>query len=178
MKTLLEIYEQESAGAGVGQGDKGTGHNYIQEYYIKVFEAYRNTTNGVLEIGVAGGHSIRMWRKYFENAKIIGMDIGGNPNCEGCEFIQADATKPESFNNIDNLDIVVDDGSHIPEHQIETFNLLFPKLNVGGIYVIEDIRGPELDEGIFKDLHPDMRVIDLRAEGRANDNIIIEIVKK
>jgi len=178
MQTLLEIYQEVSDGAPVGMGDKGTDHNYIQEYYTEAFESYRNTSNNILEVGVAQGHSIRMWRKYFENAKIIGMDIGGNPNCENCEFIQADATNADSFNNIDNLDIVIDDGSHIPEHQITTFNLLFPKLNVGGVYVIEDVRGPELDEGVFKDLHPDMRVIDLRAEGRANDNIIIEVIKK
>jgi demethylmacrocin O-methyltransferase len=36
------------------------------------------------------------------------------------------------------FDIIVDDGSHINEHQIETFKVLFPFLKDDGIYVIED----------------------------------------
>lgn len=32
-----------------------------------------------------------------------------------------------------------DDGSHIPEHQLLTFNRLFPLLQPGGVYLIEDI---------------------------------------
>ena len=36
------------------------------------------------------------------------------------------------------LDIIIDDGSHINEHVIRTFQYLFPKLKPGGIYVVED----------------------------------------
>ena len=32
-----------------------------------------------------------------------------------------------------------DDGSHIPEHQLLTFNKLFPILEENGVYIIEDI---------------------------------------
>ena len=35
-------------------------------------------------------------------------------------------------------DIIVDDGSHLNEHVIETFEVLFPLLKDGGIYVVED----------------------------------------
>ncbi|MGC3976971.1 MAG: hypothetical protein QM751_01255 [Paludibacteraceae bacterium] len=35
-------------------------------------------------------------------------------------------------------DIIIDDGSHYCEHIIKTFNVLFPYLKNGGIYVIED----------------------------------------
>lgn len=41
-------------------------------------------------------------------------------------------------NRIGEIDIIIDDGSHINEHVIETFKFLFPKLKNGGIYVIED----------------------------------------
>ncbi len=37
-----------------------------------------------------------------------------------------------------DFDIIVDDGSHINKHVITTFNILFPLLNHGGLYVIED----------------------------------------
>lgn len=42
------------------------------------------------------------------------------------------------MNEIGNPEIIIDDGSHINEHVIETFKFLFPLLKVGGIYVVED----------------------------------------
>jgi len=176
MKTLLEIYHE--VGTGVGFGDKGTTHNYIQEYYSRAFEPYRNTNNGVLEIGIYHGHSINMWRKYFESAKIYGIDIvNRNSDCPNCELIYADATLPESFSSISNLDVIIEDGSHYPEHMIKSFNILFPKLNTGGIYVIEDVNVSQFDSGMFDNLHPDMKVYDLR-DFYSFDNIIIEVIKK
>ena len=38
------------------------------------------------------------------------------------------------------LDIVIDDGSHINEHVITSFNALFPHVRPGGLYVIEDVQ--------------------------------------
>ncbi len=38
------------------------------------------------------------------------------------------------------IGLILDDGSHIPEHQIMTFNILFDEiLPEGGVYIIEDI---------------------------------------
>ena len=37
------------------------------------------------------------------------------------------------------LDAIVDDASHINWHQIQAFELLFPCLKPGGIYIVEDI---------------------------------------
>ena len=42
------------------------------------------------------------------------------------------------MNQIGEPDIIIDDGSHLNEHVIKTFQILFPKLKNGGIYVIED----------------------------------------
>jgi hypothetical protein len=36
-------------------------------------------------------------------------------------------------------DVVLDDASHVPSHQLETFLAFFPGLRPGGIYIIEDI---------------------------------------
>jgi len=41
-------------------------------------------------------------------------------------------------NEIGDLEIIIDDGSHLNEHVLFTFHQLFPKLKSGGIYVIED----------------------------------------
>jgi hypothetical protein len=40
-----------------------------------------------------------------------------------------------------SFDIIIDDGSHDPDIQIETFRVWFSKLNKGGIFFIEDILG-------------------------------------
>ena len=41
---------------------------------------------------------------------------------------------------INLCDIILDDGSHVPEHQIDSFVYLFKNLlSPGGVYVIEDI---------------------------------------
>ena len=37
------------------------------------------------------------------------------------------------------IHFICDDGSHVPEHQLLTFNTLFSRLEIGGVYVIEDI---------------------------------------
>ena len=56
---------------------------------------------------------------------------------EGVNRIAAGPTTRMSAGII-TFHIIIDDGSHINEHVIETFNLLFPKLKDGGVYVIED----------------------------------------
>jgi len=36
--------------------------------------------------------------------------------------------------------LIIDDGSHINSHIITTSNFLFPFLNKGGVYVVEDLK--------------------------------------
>lgn len=39
---------------------------------------------------------------------------------------------------IGELEFIIDDGSHVNDHVIKTFEFLFPKLAKGGLYVVED----------------------------------------
>jgi demethylmacrocin O-methyltransferase len=50
------------------------------------------------------------------------------------EFIE------KTISEIGPIDIIVDDGSHLNEHIIGTFKLLFPKLKDNGVYVMEDLQ--------------------------------------
>ena len=59
-----------------------------------------------------------------------------------------------------NLDVILDDGSHIPEHQILTFNTLFPSVVPGGIYIIEDVNDIDSKKQNFINLHPNSEIID------------------
>ena len=55
------------------------------------------------------------------------------------------------INNINSpIDIIIDDGSHIGEHQVFSFIVLNKYLSPNGIYVIEDIQPQYIDR--FKDL--------------------------
>ena len=55
-----------------------TCHQYTPTYY-KLLEPYRYNIKSVLEIGVNYGPSLRMWRDFFPNAHIIGLD--SNAEC-------------------------------------------------------------------------------------------------
>ena len=38
------------------------------------------------------------------------------------------------------FDVIIDDGSHLNQHQIFTFETLYPFVKDGGVYVIEDVQ--------------------------------------
>jgi hypothetical protein len=118
-------------------------------YYWMHFRDIRLDVRSVCEIGVQSDRSVRMWEEFFPNATIYGLDI--DEKCKEIEggrvkiFIgdQSDTAFLNSFlSKLDGkLDIVIDDGSHIAEHQLITFETLFPAMSTHGIYVIEDIVG-------------------------------------
>lgn len=137
---LGEIYESDKTGR----------HFYTQHYQLH-FNRFRNSEIKLLEIGVGGyenpklgGNSLRMWKKYFPLGKIYSIDIYDKSSLQENRIkifkgSQIDKDFLESVTQeTGGLDIIIDDGSHINEHVIETFRLLFPKLNDGGIYVVED----------------------------------------
>uniref|UniRef100_A0A6C0JWS9 Methyltransferase n=1 Tax=viral metagenome TaxID=1070528 RepID=A0A6C0JWS9_9ZZZZ len=124
--------------------DKVTHHEYhpIYDFFLKQFY---NTSGAMLEIGVQHGNSLNMWLELFTNAHIFGMDIDKEYSGERYSIIKGDQSKSDDLQNLCNiishkgLFFINDDGSHIPEHQLLTFNTLFPSLEDGGVYIIEDI---------------------------------------
>ncbi len=121
-------------------------HHYL-DIYERYLSAYRGRPFFFLEIGVMDGGSLEMWRRYFgQEATIVGIDI--DPDCfSRCDppnmvriGSQAD---PEFLRSVvtefGSPDVILDDGSHIANHQRASFDVLFPLLKEGGIYVIEDV---------------------------------------
>ena len=100
-----------------------------------------------LEIGVDRGGSLQIWRKYFgPNATIFGVDI--NPECANLDNenfqvrIGSQADKcflQQVVKEMGGVDLVVDDGSHKAKHLRKTFDIIFPLLSEGGVYLIEDV---------------------------------------
>jgi hypothetical protein len=128
--------------------DKVTNHRY-DLIYPKFIEDLKYKKIKMLEIGLGTysdgtGHSRNMWKEYFPNSEIYVMDINENFQDEIGLVIGGDQSKKEDLEIVSNicgkLDFIIDDGSHVPEHQIKTFNLLFRKNLVnGGVYIIEDV---------------------------------------
>ncbi len=126
-------------------------HAWYPQLYMKHFSDIRHKKLNILEIGVggysepkSGGGSLRMWRTYFPNSRIFGIDIYDKkfheePRIKIFQGSQSDKNFLENVvHEIGNIDIIIDDGSHVNEHVILSFKTLFPLLNTNGIYVIED----------------------------------------
>jgi cephalosporin hydroxylase len=114
--------------------------------YDRLFGPLRGTEVRLLEIGVHKGGSLQLWRNYLgPDAKIHGVDI--DPECAKLSSddlpvhigSQADPDFLEMVvNQMGGVDVVLDDGSHVAKHQRASFDALFPRLSVGGLYIIED----------------------------------------
>ena len=126
--------------------DKSSAHHNYLRFYESHFEPIRNEPLKILEVGVLNGASIRTWEAYFPNATLIGADI--DRRC--LQYATARATiEIIDQSNLQDLvalglrhgpfDIVIEDGSHLWEHQITTLKTLFPFVKDGGIYVVEDL---------------------------------------
>ena len=132
--------------------DKFGYHDYTPNYFA-LFEHLRDRPVRLLEIGVGGyrdadrgGESLQMWRDFFPRGRITGIDIQQKDMDLGerVRILQGSQVDADFLNDLVRdhgpFDIIIDDGSHRNEHVIESFEILFPTLAPGGIYVAEDLQ--------------------------------------
>lgn len=145
---LAKKHETDKGGRHLryGGADSDTCHEYTPIYHDLLGDR-REKVRRVLEVGVNAGSSLRMWREYFPNALIIGLD-----NYYDCLFMEerimcilADQGDQKSLLAAmeyagGKFDLIIDDGSHELHHQILTMNTLVPYLEKDGLYVVEDIK--------------------------------------
>lgn len=129
---------------GSDKGEKSYANNFA-----KIYDSYlsdkRNDVKKVLEIGVGNGGSLRMWCEYFPSAIIYGIDI--NPGFLFSEdrivtalINQSNRESLKKFAEENGpFDLILDDGSHNVIHQQISLGLLFPYLEDGGYYIVEDL---------------------------------------
>jgi hypothetical protein len=141
--TLRDYFDMNHAQLG----RKITKYENYFEIYERFLGCYRGKSPRIVEIGVQHGGSLQMWRNYFgDGTTVIGVDI--LPACKNFErddvkiFIgdQADPAFLDILSReIGTVDAIIDDGSHVPAHQIASFEKLFyNNLSDNGVYIVED----------------------------------------
>ena len=127
--------------------DKLTKHPYSRNYE-RIFEKYRDEKISLLEIGAYYGASTIMWDKYFPNGDITVIDIDQRTALENIKdrvdenrtrILIANAYDLDFVKNLQQYDIINDDGPHDLESMKKCVEIYFPKLNRGGVLLIEDI---------------------------------------
>lgn len=155
--------------------DKNTcerrGHCYGKAY-DGIFRSFDRTTKlDLIEIGIENGASLLVWREFFPNASITGVDIkdmveNKHPDVE---YIIEDV---KNMSPEQEYDIVIDDGSHKLKDVVHTVRNF--KLKEGGVMVIEDAQAPEhWFQKIRKETKYTIELIDLRGLWNPRDDFLI-----
>jgi len=178
--------------------DKERSHRYL-DLYENLLNKKQFTAKYVLEVGIGdfnlkNGGSIKLWRDYFKNATIFGLDILNIDRVidelrydDRVKLLTSIDAYDKSFfeNNILNLnikfDFLLDDGPHTLESIIQFVKLYSQVLSEDGILVIEDVQKMEyidhLKEAVPENLKPYIKLYDLRHLSYCSDNIVFTIDK-
>lgn len=117
------------------------GTDKLDHGYIPFYESHLpKNPKKILEIGVKEGASIRMWREYFPDAEIHGLDLFEEfpvPEIEHVNFWKGNQLDYKILAKLrdENFDLIIEDGSHNSRDQLVTFFSLFS----GKHYFIEDL---------------------------------------
>jgi hypothetical protein len=140
MSNLNEIIQKYPS------SDKGSNYHDYLKFYEKHISKFKDSLTNMLEIGVYQGDSIRMWRDYFSTGNLVAIDILDlshiqlpNTFIKVCDQAERDQLQELVNSTFDKFDIIIDDGGHMMHQQQISLGYLFPFLNSGGVYVIEDL---------------------------------------
>jgi len=118
------------------------------EVYDRLFHHLVHQPIKLLEVGIYHGGSMRLWRDYFPNGQIIGVDLNipdDLKNEDRIQVFQGSQDDGEFLHRVASqaaptgFDIIIDDASHLGSLTKQTFWHLFDQhLKPGGLYIIED----------------------------------------
>ena len=120
-------------------------------HYLPIYQRYLAEMDAaapvILELGVHRGDSLEMLADYFPAGLVLGVDanpmdiVFSTPRIKAYQGLQDDAALHERImaeNNIAAYDLIIDDCAHIGSLAAASFQILFPRLKPGGLYIIED----------------------------------------
>jgi cephalosporin hydroxylase len=138
---------------GARHGTDKAGQRQLLWIYDRFLAPYRQAPVNVLEIGVLDGASLRMWRDYFPNGVVHGIDVDPATTAHAGERIGVFVGSQGDARFLDHVvasagdfDLVVDDGSHLARDQIATLLHLWPHVKAEGTYIVEDTHTSYLPE--------------------------------
>jgi hypothetical protein len=178
--------------------DKNTDHSYLP-LYQKLLQNKRETAKNVLEIGIGdfgekNGGSIKLWKNYFINAKIYGLDILPI-NRVMDELLNDDRiilyTSTDAYNEnffITNFlnknikfDFMLDDGPHTLDSMKQFIKLYSQIMTDDGILIVEDVQSWDwieiLKNEVPENLKEFIKIYDLRSNKNRYDDIVFTIDK-
>lgn len=187
MGKLLEFFNELEP-----KSDKGTSHSYIEYFYDEEFSNKKESPIKLLEVGIRQGYSHFLWKKFFTNSEIWGVDNGESGfefmellNKNGIKWMIEDGYSKDFLNEFDNnyFDYIIDDASHTIESQLLGIKLFLPKLKSGGKLIIEDIQGsfflPRIESVLKANSEIESyKIFNLSHIKPRIDDILIEIIKK
>lgn len=181
MKTLAQIIVDTNSVT-----DKNGEHSYVDSFYDKEFAKYQDKPITLIEIGVNYGGSARLWFDYFPLAKIHCLDVQvSDPEFKRfadnelrINYIIENAYTKLMANALPDYDIFIDDGPHTLDSQLQSINIYLPKMNDGGVFVIEDVQDiSHLDimfnyaKGLYGDKY-EYELLDLRSNKNRYDDLM------
>lgn len=140
---LLSKRRQIQEAGKLAKTDKTIHHRYDRFYARSL--AFTPQDASILEIGYGKGESTVFWKKLYPKSTLIIFDKDHAEKAEDFTCIKCDQSNEIALKNAlesagqKTFDLIIDDGSHYPKHQIRTFIYLFQYLAEGGTYIIEDI---------------------------------------
>lgn len=153
--------------------DKETVHSYA-----RVYNRYIQGRKKILEIGIQRGGSLLAWAA--TGAETWGIDIIPCPQylAGRVKAVKGDAYKPEAIKFFKDqgvkFDMIVEDGSHLPEHIIWAAQNYTSLLAEKGVMIIEDIPDDKTVAELKKIPGFWTTEFDLRTvKGRFDDRIVV-----
>ncbi len=141
----MHACQREFAEASTDVTDKVVQHGY-HRFYPWFLREFQGKEVRLLEIGLDRLGSVRLWRRYFaDGLRLHGIDrdekLSDDANTQFHKVDQGSAEDLQRFvaSVGTTFDVILDDGSHVPRHQMSSLAILWPLLAPGGVYIIEDI---------------------------------------
>jgi len=197
---LCEIYKSDKGSINYNKKSiwGWQAHTY-SNYYYSLFNHFKDDVKLVFECGIGSnnsniqgnmtvnavpGASLKEWRDYFKNAQIYGADIDKDILFEDdrIKTYFVDQLNTSSIEvmwkkiGIENFDIIIDDGLHTTDANINLFINSFNKLKKNGIYIIEDIYHKQLNNILekLKDFNPELVILGRNnLYNKGNNNLIV-----
>lgn len=143
---MTQEFRKRIVEAGLASMTDKVSHHHYEAAYSRHLENFSSLQGfAMAEIGYGSGSGVNFWLDLFPNRHVYCIDRDHEGSGNRYDLIQGDQSSIQSLAHAIEqirhpIDLIVDDGSHLPAHQLLTFSYLFQELlSKGGVYIVEDI---------------------------------------